>query len=60
MMPRKRLIDDPRERLQLMVEIWAVSTRNPVIAAIQGEAHGRSTMGQRCMTSMRILPSVPC
>jgi AcrR family transcriptional regulator len=39
MMLRKRLIEEPRERLQLMIEIWAESTRNPVIAAIQGEAH---------------------
>jgi TetR/AcrR family transcriptional regulator, repressor for uid operon len=39
MMLRKRLIEEPRERLQLMIEIWAESTRNPVIAGIQSEAH---------------------
>jgi len=34
---RKRLIDLPRDRLQLGMEIWAESTRNPAIAAIRSE-----------------------
>jgi TetR/AcrR family transcriptional regulator, repressor for uid operon len=33
----KRLVEEPRERLQLMVEIWAESARNPVIASIQSK-----------------------
>jgi len=39
-MLRKRLIEEPREPLQLIVEIWAESTRNPVIAAIQSKVDG--------------------
>jgi TetR/AcrR family transcriptional repressor of uid operon len=35
LMLRKLLVEEPRERLLLMVEIWAESARNPVIAAIQ-------------------------
>jgi AcrR family transcriptional regulator len=30
---RKYLVDDPRERAVLVLEIWAESTRNPAIAA---------------------------
>lgn len=37
-MLHNRLVKEPRERLHLMVEIWAESARNPVIAAIQGKA----------------------
>jgi len=36
-MLRKRLVGLPRERIQLVMEIWAESSRNPVIAAIRGE-----------------------
>jgi TetR/AcrR family transcriptional regulator, repressor for uid operon len=32
---RRRLIEDPRENLRLIVEIWAEGGRNPAIAAIQ-------------------------
>jgi TetR/AcrR family transcriptional regulator, repressor for uid operon len=38
-MLRNLLVEEPRERLQLMVEIWAESTRNPVIADIQSKAN---------------------
>ena len=33
-MLRKQLVAEPRERFQLIVEIWAEATRNPYIAAI--------------------------
>ena len=33
-MLRKQLVAEPRERFQLIVEIWAEATRNPHIAAI--------------------------
>ena len=33
-MLRKQLVDEPRERFQLIVEIWAEATRNPYIATI--------------------------
>ena len=33
-MLRKQLVDESRERFQLIVEIWAEATRNPHIAAI--------------------------
>ena len=36
-MLHKRLVEDPREPLQLIVEIWAESARNPVIASIQSK-----------------------
>jgi TetR/AcrR family transcriptional regulator, repressor for uid operon len=32
---RRRLIEEPRENLGLIVEIWAEGARNPAIAAIQ-------------------------
>ena len=32
---RRRLIDEPRENLGLIVEVWAEAGRNPAIAAIQ-------------------------
>jgi AcrR family transcriptional regulator len=35
LMLRKRLVEEPRERLLLGVEIWAESAHNPAIAAIQ-------------------------
>jgi AcrR family transcriptional regulator len=37
LMLRKLLVEEPRERLLLMVEIWAESARNPAVAAIQGK-----------------------
>jgi len=33
-MLRKQLIDEPRRRFQLVVEIWAEATRNPAVAAM--------------------------
>ncbi len=32
---RRRLIEEPRENLGLVVEVWAEAARNPAIAAIQ-------------------------
>lgn len=37
-MLHKLLVEEPRDGLQLMVEIWAESARNPAIAAIQSKA----------------------
>ncbi|MGA2124946.1 MAG: TetR/AcrR family transcriptional regulator [Xanthobacteraceae bacterium] len=36
-MLNKRLVDEPRERLQLIVELWAESARNPIVASIQSK-----------------------
>lgn len=34
LMLRKHLVDEPRRRFQLVVEIWAEATRNPEVAAM--------------------------
>jgi len=46
-MLRKQLVAEPRQRFQLVVEIWAEATRNPDIAAIglafDAQVHGGLT-----------------
>ena len=48
-MLRTSLIDEPRERHQLMIEIWAESAHNPSIAAICGRIDAAVRSG---LTSM--------
>ena len=48
-MLRRRLIEEPRDRLQLIVEIWAESARNPAIDAIRRKADEQVRAGLLAM-----------
>jgi TetR/AcrR family transcriptional regulator, repressor for uid operon len=52
---RQHLVNEPRERFQMVVEIWAEATRKPEIAAMcQGiDAHVRSGLGQVFESAIR-------
>ncbi len=48
-MLRKQLVAEPRERCQLVVQIWAEATRNPVIAEMGRRLDGEIRRGLAAM-----------
>jgi AcrR family transcriptional regulator len=53
---RRHLVDEPRERFQMIVEIWAEATRKPEIAALCGgiDEHVRQGLAQVVESAKRL------